>query len=737
MHKFILVSALLVAADHAYAQLALTPTAQNTNGETRPDQPTQKVIINGIQSQLDTNSDFVAGKLIIGRQQIAESGLQNVGELLKREPTVTVGKDGRISLLGLPGYTQIVFDGEQISGKSPLEMDLSEVERIEIIKTSTAKTGPFGIAGTINVIGKKLEARTSQAFSTGLQSTAGQHGANGAWSVNQGSPNGPWSWNFNVNSSRKPVQSTQHINQWSSALHNFDQPEFTGLSRHYSATEIVSVSSNLSYRFNPREQLSFSPSLGMLRMPSNIQEHRLYTSGSQWNLSNASERNLNNWGGRLFWKHLLEDDSSLKLTLSLTGNQTKYQIRSEVQADSLPPDVQFSRDDSESMFQGLILEHEFNLDGGHELSMGLRWNRHHQNSHYSAIRNGDRDRTLDMFGHTSRVTEETRRIYLQEDWRISRQWAMKAGISGEERLYDITEAGHTSTSKLQVWSPSFHLAKKLTAENNRQLRFSIARNFKAPESADLLLKPTINALAPCDAYATCSRNSLETPDRMGNPNLNAEKAWSFNASYEHGISAESQLRFEVYKRVIGNKVGEELFLQPVPWASQARYVIRPSNLGNAEVTGTSVEWKIAIRDWIKTSPKVDLKGSLTRAHSRVVDLPAPYNRLDGQLPWRIKLGLVYVADQIPIRLHFDASSLPSDWIRNNQTRLSYESRLTSLSSSISWTPNNATRLSFDINSFLPDNRLGIKEYQQNSKLIRRSTERTNHTQMSVRLELKL
>ena len=138
----------------------------------------QKVIIDGNQSDLESNRNFVASKLIISKKTINESGLQNVSDILRREPAITLGKDGRIGLMGLPGYTQILIDGMPPSGKNALDLDLIHVEKIEIIKSATASTGPFGIAGTINIISRKIERTRSSQLKLGSTSTGGQHGAN-------------------------------------------------------------------------------------------------------------------------------------------------------------------------------------------------------------------------------------------------------------------------------------------------------------------------------------------------------------------------------------------------------------------------------------------------------------------------------------------------------------------------------------------------------------------------------
>ncbi|UUZ57282.1 hypothetical protein LP419_25525 [Massilia sp. H-1] len=67
--------------------------------------------------------------------------------MLRREPAVTVSGDGSIGLLNLPGYTQILVDGQAPGpNQAPAVLDLARVERVEIVKTTVAEFGPFGIA---------------------------------------------------------------------------------------------------------------------------------------------------------------------------------------------------------------------------------------------------------------------------------------------------------------------------------------------------------------------------------------------------------------------------------------------------------------------------------------------------------------------------------------------------------------------------------------------------------------
>ncbi|UUZ47030.1 TonB-dependent receptor plug domain-containing protein [Massilia sp. B-10] len=115
-------------------------------------------------------------KIIIGRKRIEESGLRTVEELLRREPAVTVSGDGSIGLLNLPGYTQILVDGQAPGpNQAPAVLDLARVERVEIVKTTVAEFGPFwDRLSTINMVTRNTVRKTATNLSTALSSKGGK-----------------------------------------------------------------------------------------------------------------------------------------------------------------------------------------------------------------------------------------------------------------------------------------------------------------------------------------------------------------------------------------------------------------------------------------------------------------------------------------------------------------------------------------------------------------------------------
>ena len=81
----------------------------------------QKVTVNGSkQSDIDLRRNSIAGKIIVGREELDRDGDFTVGEILKRLPGVTTGgrpgRGGDVRMRGMGGgYTQILVNGDPTS----------------------------------------------------------------------------------------------------------------------------------------------------------------------------------------------------------------------------------------------------------------------------------------------------------------------------------------------------------------------------------------------------------------------------------------------------------------------------------------------------------------------------------------------------------------------------------------------------------------------------------------------
>ncbi len=719
----ITLSVILLSANSVCAQENLKSAAENT----------QQVLIQS-QTSAQDGLDFVAGKIVINRKQIEDSGVQNVAEILKREPAITVGKDGSISLLGLVGYTQILQDGRTPFSKSPLELDLSQVEKIEIIKTSTAATGPFGIAGTINIVSRKVAAKSQQQLRIGSSAIGGDYGVNGSWNLNQATAGHPFSFNLNSNASQNNTPS--HSSNMQRQILPQELVQFQAQKDSSRRDELISLSANLNYKFSPALSLSARPDAGQFTTLSQKQETRLWADGRVQQITHYHKARFSAPGLQLsasYDSDYGKFEGQLRLRHSNTQTNAERNERIGHASGSYRQQQQHDRGQNYE----LSLDYSHSLNKQHELSMVLRLQYNSQQSRSAYWLDYAPDRFLTQFNRDSDNQQKRYRWHLQDEWRIDKSWSMNAGVAVEQSDLRLTETTSPLQRNQQLWSPSLHLAKKFEAPFKRRLRWSLARSFKEVEIDQLKSQVDINPLAPCNSLNLCTQNSADTADRSGNPALRAETALAMNLQYEHGLAAASQLSLEWYSRRLRNKIGQELVLMPVAWSAQARYLERPANLGEATLYGVNFDWRLAARDFWPTAAKLDLRGSLGWAHSQIANLPGPDNRLEGSSPWRAKLGLSYSLADWPIKLDLDASYLPADWLQLNLSERRYQARKTSLTANAVWNVNPATRLVLNLDNLLPQTAGNLYEYRSQQGLLQNATELASLRRLALRLEMKL
>ncbi|WP_395408163.1 TonB-dependent receptor plug domain-containing protein [Pseudoduganella sp. UC29_106] len=124
-----------------------------------------KVEIKGTAKDYDPRRDDTASKTVINHEEIIKYGDTNVYEVLKRAPGVTV-IGNTIRMRGLGGnYTQILVNGERPPPGFSLEtLPPEQIDRIEVVRAATAEHSMQAIAGTINIILKKVVSKPQRDF---------------------------------------------------------------------------------------------------------------------------------------------------------------------------------------------------------------------------------------------------------------------------------------------------------------------------------------------------------------------------------------------------------------------------------------------------------------------------------------------------------------------------------------------------------------------------------------------
>ena len=224
-------------------------------------------------------------------------------------------------------------------------------------------------------------------------------------------------------------------------------------------------------------------------------------------------------------------------------------------------------------------------------------------------------------------------LYAQDEWRLSAQWAVHAGLRWEgiaTRGDGLDGAPHTNRSS--VWTPLAHAVWKPDEKSRDQIRISLTRSYRSPTLQNLIGRPrkTIDG-----------RNSETTPDTVGNPDLKPELASGIDIAFERYLSAGGVLSANLFARRISDLMRTTTTLQTVPWDAQPRWVAQPKNVGRASTAGIELEAKLRLTEWLAEAPAVDLRSNLSLFTSRVAGVPGPDNRLDQQPQGTLNLGADY------------------------------------------------------------------------------------------------
>lgn len=725
MTKSLLSIALVVIASQARAEQIASETAKAA--------PLTEVEISGNKSEMQETRDFVSGRIIIDQQRMQESGAQNVGQVLRREPVITVGKDGLVGLMGLPGYTQILIDGQPSDGGDPLDLNVMQVQRIEIIKSATASTGPFGIAGTINIVRRKIARKPSTQLQLGAESAHAAHGASINWVRNQISRDTPLSYNLSLSADRSDRDYFSRYTQTNAA----PLPTVAGENLRTRRSESMSARGVFSLTLNQAHKLSFEPEFLYLRLDGDGSELRRSADTIATALHSATQTPLKTASLPLKWNWRLDEDSEfkVKLTTSWIRADNNAQLREYTADQGAHYRTQNLATSSRNHF--LDIDYNTSITGGHDITAGARAVRNQRENDYMDFIDAMPDPSRAILGNSDQSHMTRYQLFVQDDWRISRTLAAGIGLNAEHRLYNIDEIRVINRSRFTMWSPSMHVAKKLDAGGKHQLRLSLARTFLPPSADQMLLRPRISQLAPCFPQLACIANDFATADTTGNPFLQPERSLGINLSYTHKLTKTSEVGVELYSRDISNKTGYQTGFENVPWSDQPRYIIRSVNLGTATVRGIDLTSRITARDFWKSAPALTLSGSLGFAHSEVKSLAGSDNRISGQLPWRAKIAASYAVTGLPLKINLDANWLPADWVRTTERLRTYQSSRSTLNINASWKFAAGPSLVLSVDDLRASTRHTIDEYRSDDALLRRDTNSRADTRVALKLDINL
>jgi outer membrane receptor for ferrienterochelin and colicins len=732
-----------LSAPAAHAQSAEPGPTSDSTGAPTPHPNSQRIEVTGVRaSDGEQRRQSTAAKIVIGRDEIERFGDSNTFELLKRLPGITIpGAPGRGSnprLRGMGGgFTQILVDGERIAPGFALDaIPPEQIERIEILRAPTAETGARAIAGTINIVLREGYRRKVNDVNVDLQHEAGRPAAGLSWTRNDVVA-ADWVLNSSLSLSRRDF-----VNQSRSERRDVDRAsgdtvlERDGRSRGVVERQALHASARLQWRGADGRNLLLSPLL--IANQSDSRTHSTLTNApldyaladTDGNSRFVLQRLQLNYslrlagGPRLEWRASLGDGHW----------RTRSQRRELDDGGALLRSVD-DRSDNRDRNALLGLKATLLAGEGHQLVSGLELERNRRVDERTTLIDGVPQ--LVEFGDSLQARVQRAALYAQDEWSLTPQWALHAGLRSE-RIATEGEAalGRVDVNRSQVTTPLLHTVWKFDAASRDQVRASLTRSYRSPSLGQLIGRPSVNVTDPAPGP-----NSELSADSAGNPALRPELAVGIDLAVERYLADGGVLSANLYHRRISNLIRNVVALEDVSWSpGQPRFVSRPQNIGNAKTQGLELEAKFRLDQWLADGPRTDIRANASLFRSRVDAVPGPDNRLAEQPGGTLNLGADHRFRGTPwqrLTLGGNWNHTPGYRTRLDADRWIVQSKKNVLDAYALWTFDPAVKLRLSLsNALAPDtSATTIVEDPTLTETDRTTTRSFVNTQL--RLELKL
>ncbi|MDH0864538.1 TonB-dependent receptor [Mitsuaria sp. GD03876] len=681
------------------------------------DAPTQldRVEVQGTSRDDDQRRASTASKIIIGRDEIERYGDSTIGEVLKRLPGVTTGgrpgRGGEVRMRGMGGgYTQILVNGERMPpGFSLDELPPEQIERIEVMRAPTAEYGARAIAGTINVVLREALQRRLNEVRLATAFERDHVTPHLSWTRNDKLDDNGGAYNLTVNAMQHKrvddVDSHSLTQTFDGAGALQRQTLLTNLGQSRDERKSLNLTGRLQLRLDGGDTIAIQPFLMANRgksssvfaqsqtpdlPPTDID--RLDYDGVQTDgTSRATMARLN-----VQWNKRLGEQTRMETRLG-AGRMTMTSVAHREEDDSRRTDETFFRRQDDTT-KSRDTQWSFNtklthqMDNEHSLVAGVEGEGTERKQTRSCQQLYGTDAAwsncafLADFGDN--VTASTRRFaaYAQDEWSVGKQWGFYAGLRWEGIQTKSTNNQGPVDNSSSVVTPLLHAVYKLDEKSREQIRASLTRSYKSPNLNDVVGRLSISSRYNCKPPdIPCGENRLESPDRLGNPDLKPEMATGVEIGYEKYLSKGGLLSANFFYRRITDLIRSQAVLETVPYAPVQRYVVRPRNIGNAKTYGVELEAKFRLDEYLESALPINVRSNLSLFHSAVDGIPGPDNKLDQQPRYTANLGADYRLRSVPLTLGASLNYTPSTLLQQSAQVLNEIDKKRVIDVSAMWT----------------------------------------------------
>jgi outer membrane receptor for ferrienterochelin and colicins len=699
-----------------------TPPADKSK-TTAGDKPIQKVEVRAAASTYDPRRDDTASKTVLSAEEIRKYGDDNIFDVLKRAPGVTV-TDKSIKMRGLgAGYTQILVNGDRPPPGFSLDaLTPDQIERIEVIRAASAEYSMQAIAGTINIVLRKVVSKPQRDLRLNATRSPLQRSGTmgGTWGEKVGNlsyfVNGSLFGGHNDFHSRGADQLTLPDGTPAQARRTrYDGGGayrggvlFPRLNWKIDEANELNLSAGLQASSHAWSGAShndnFAGSFGdpdWIDMPGR-------TSGDQWMMR-----------GEIGW---IAKIAGGKLDVSLSGERSRDENDNDTDYYSAGRAHHLLRDwDTVYRPRRMSFRGKFarSLFDGHSLVTGIDASRQrNEDSRDRVDRQDDAPVTHVVESYEPQVTRLAG--YVQDEWNVTKQWSMYLG--GRWEGVQTDSAGTdvpATTSRSHVLSPVAQTLYKFPDRSGRQVRLALTRTYKAPTIDQLTARRYLAAL-----------NTRFSADSSGNPGLKPELANGIDVAFEQYWADGAMVSVSGTQRLISDYIRTRLDLD-----QDGRWIYRPLNDGDARVHSLEAEVKLPLRMLNPAAAGFDMRASVTRNWSEVSTVPGPDNRLDGQTPMSANVGLDYRRD----RLSFGASMAyqQGGWVRVSDAQTRHAHTRRDVDAYAAWRLDEHLQLRFTLNNILGMDNASESSFEDAGGLSRQASWQQGAARVGLNLEMKM
>ena len=660
------------------AVLAAPATAQgqatSTASEGEDIQSASTIVVLGGIGYRNRSEDAVP-ELVYDEQFFQRFEPLTAGDALRRVPSVTflsdvIESDGA-RLRGLdPGYTQILINGDRVPGSNadrsffldrvPAEL----IERVEIVRSSTARRTGDAVAGTINI-----ELRDGLSLDGGYLRAGGLYFNDGeikpSVGVYFGGEMGPGRLlaGFNVQGRYNPKQKLSlRYDDSPENNQNFATDDFDNREDQTDTRDGIDFAGNLSWVIDT-DTTRFELAGNFVRTD-RTEDERSYEYSSPTAI-NGPVRSPTP-GNLLTDNENVNDISQTSLSLEAELEQEwslgETKLRgafSRFEDDQFEYEYEIDFDRSSPRFTGdltqvdivdeemsLQLEHVFPLGDDLDFAIGAFAQNKDRDTDIGEIRSrfnlptamrpgynqfaqAPRDflGTFAAFaapaGGLNTIEEDRRDLFALIEGE-SGALSFEAGVRWENTDVTIEDLTVAAAQAVQTNSYDYLLpsaSAKITLGNGR-FTLSAARTMR---------RPRLDYISPALLEAELGDNDL-----LGNPQLAPETAWGGDVGYEHRLGRTGVVGINFFYRDVQNLV-EVANTGLVGSEGAGTFVLQPRNTGNGEVWG--VEFDLSTSLGFIGLPDTGVFGNLGYVDSEITDVFGT-RRFNGQSEYVYNVGLI-------------------------------------------------------------------------------------------------